>query len=126
MTAGYSAAGACWATPSEAVDAYYSNQQINTNMVQYAGGNLNYHYGEFFKDSGVWKLSLTYCDSVTQSCISPSIRILTTNVYGTCTLSADNSTLDPLTSFTDGALLGWGIVAAMVAAWSIKVLRRGI
>lgn len=85
MAVGYSAAGVCWETTQEAIDAYFSSQQINTNMVQYAGGNLNYHYGEFYKAAGVWKLSLTYCDSVTQACVAPAIRTLNTNVYGSCT-----------------------------------------
>lgn len=33
---------------------------------------------------------------------------------------------DTTASFVDGHLLGWGVVAAMVVAWSIHVLRRGI
>lgn len=35
-------------------------------------------------------------------------------------------TATPGAEFTDGAVLGWGVVAAMVAAWGITVLRRGI
>jgi hypothetical protein len=32
----------------------------------------------------------------------------------------------PTQNFIDGNLLGWGVVAAMVLAWSIHVLRRAI
>lgn len=33
---------------------------------------------------------------------------------------------DTSAAFIDGHLLGWGVVAAMVVAWSIHVLRRAI
>jgi hypothetical protein len=33
---------------------------------------------------------------------------------------------DPVSSFTDGAVLGWGVVAAMVAAYAIKLLQRSL
>lgn len=33
---------------------------------------------------------------------------------------------DTSAAFIDGNLLGWGVVAAMVVAWSIHVLRRAI
>jgi len=34
--------------------------------------------------------------------------------------------LDPLTGFTDGAVLGWGVVAAMAMAYGIHLLRRAL
>lgn len=41
-------------------------------------------------------------------------------------VSLQPETLNPGTNFTDGALLGWGVVAAMVAAWAITILRRAL
>lgn len=32
----------------------------------------------------------------------------------------------PYQNFADGAMLGWGVAAAMVAAWAIHTLRRGL
>lgn len=34
--------------------------------------------------------------------------------------------LDPVTNFSDGAVLGWGVVAAMAAAYAIHLLRRAL
>jgi len=34
--------------------------------------------------------------------------------------------VDPATNFTDGAVLGWGVVAAMAAAYAIHLLRRAL
>lgn len=31
---------------------------------------------------------------------------------------------DPATGFTDGMTLGWGVAAAMAAAWAIHAMRR--
>lgn len=31
---------------------------------------------------------------------------------------------DPETGFTDGMTLGWGVAAAMAAAWAIHAMRR--
>lgn len=32
--------------------------------------------------------------------------------------------IDPVTGFTDGMTLGWGVAAAMAAAWAIHAMRR--
>lgn len=34
--------------------------------------------------------------------------------------------VDPQTSFTDGMTLGWGVASAVVAAWAIVHLRKGL
>jgi len=31
---------------------------------------------------------------------------------------------DPVTSFVDGHILGWGVALAMAAAWGMHILRR--
>lgn len=40
------------------------------------------------------------------------------------TLTAAESAGDPSSNFTDGAFLGWGVVAAMAVAWGLKQLGR--
>lgn len=35
-------------------------------------------------------------------------------------------TTDPSTNFSDGMTLGWGVVAAMAAAWAIVSLRKAL
>lgn len=35
-------------------------------------------------------------------------------------------TTDPTTNFTDGMILGWGVVAAMAAAYGIHLMRRAL
>lgn len=34
--------------------------------------------------------------------------------------------VDPATGFTDGMTLGWGVAAAMAAAWAIHSMRRAL
>lgn len=74
--------------------------------------------------SGAWSLNYKTCTTGTASpTCSPYSVAAPTNVVGSCTLTPS---ADPVQEFTDGNLLGWGVVAAMVAAWGITVLRRGI
>lgn len=35
-------------------------------------------------------------------------------------------TTDPSTGFSDGMVLGWGVVAAMAAAYGVHLLRRAL
>lgn len=41
-------------------------------------------------------------------------------------VSIQPSNFDPEESFSDGMSLGWGVAAAMVAAWAIVHLRRAL
>lgn len=41
-------------------------------------------------------------------------------------VSIQPANFDPEESFSDGMSLGWGVAAAMVAAWAIVHLRRGL
>lgn len=51
------------------------------------------------------------------------MRDAPTNVVGSCTLAPSD---DPVASFTDGHLLGWGVVAAMALTWGVMAMRRAI
>lgn len=39
-------------------------------------------------------------------------------------VSLQPTAIDPTSGFTDGMTLGWGVAAAMAAAWAIHTLRR--
>lgn len=50
----------------------------------------------------------------------------TTPVVSVLPVSLQPAGVDPVTGFTDGAVLGWGVAAAMVAAWAVHSLRRAL
>ena len=104
MSAGHVVNGQC-VDVAASLDAYYSAASI----VQ-ASGNPAY-----------------------LSIITKSVSGWTQDTYQNGTLISSVSAPTPLfaecdttAAFLDGHLLGWGVVAAMVVAWSIHVLRRGI
>jgi len=93
MTVGYSAAGNCWATADEAVDAFYSAQNMTVHLVTTGTANLFYRHRPA-KVSGVWY-------DVTESCsLGTFNNVLTcntaskpalTNVIGVCTITESSS-----------------------------------
>lgn len=85
MTIGYSAAGACWATETEAIDAYYSAQDADLGFYVVS---TNYHTVtfQFVKYSGVWKAERVYCNLTTGSCSTTSLTAPTA-ITGTCTIA---------------------------------------
>jgi len=84
MATGYLAAGNCWDTANEAIDAYYSIQQLQI----YPATAI--HFYRPLKDGAIWKMS----DQLVSGAISYTYT-LPTNVYGSCTITTD--TLDGLT-----------------------------
>lgn len=104
MSAGHIVAGQCVDVAASS-DAYFSTLQpvasaTNPAYFTVASKNLN-----------DWYL-LTYSgpDLV-------SSTLLASPIFASC---------DTTEQFMDGLAVGWGIVAAMVAAWAIHVLRRGL
>lgn len=100
----------CYSSQSQAADAYFSLQPIASLV-----GTTTYLV-EYTKVGSVWKqTSYTVSSSGVQS-----VRYQTdaaVPVFGTC---------DPAEPFNDGLLLGWGIATAMVCAWAISHMRRGL
>lgn len=41
-------------------------------------------------------------------------------------VSLQPESIDPATNFSDGATLGWGVAAAMAAAWGVVHLRKAL
>lgn len=115
MALGYSVGGVCFSTSAEAVDAYYSN--IPPSILQTATTAYKLHY---LYSGGSWLLQKQTISSTGALTTNYTIAV-PTNVYGSCALSND-----PATNFFDGMTLGWGVAAAMIFAWAIWVLRRGL
>lgn len=128
-TPGFSAIGNCYLTQAEAVDAYYSSKPMQITSVMYNQNAFFFHRyqkynGVWYEQSGFW--SATSGMDSTYWGVAP----LSYAGVGSCTIadpSGDSaSSTDPVEAFADGHILGWGVALAMVAAWSIHVLRRAM
>lgn len=104
MSAGFIVGSQC-VDQSTATDAYYSNTFPATTS-----GAVTYT-SMFVKSASGWQ-QVTYQDGT-------EIQRTTANtpVLAPC---------DTAEKFKDGQTLGWGVVAAMVAAFAIHILRRGL
>jgi|GEM_PF-6470855 len=101
MTIGYLAAGKCWSTSTDAVDAYYSHLDLHIFM-----SGSNFVKSQYLKDSAVWKM-YNWATPALGTWGTPAISIAPTNVYGSCTLEESTT--------------GWNGTydyAAAAAAWS--------
>lgn len=102
--------GRCFASQDAAADAFYSSAA----PAQTPGATT--YLSEFVKVSGAWKLRRYQVDS------SGAVAVLSD-----ATLPATSFPVcDPAESFKDGMTVGWGVVAAMVLAWCVVVVRRGL
>jgi len=100
----------CYVSQDAAQDAYYSAAAPS----QTPGGTS--YLSEFVKVAGVWKvrryqISSAGDVSMLSDAAAPAI------VFPPC---------DPAGTFKDGMTVGWGVVAAMIAAWGVVSLRRGL
>lgn len=100
----------CYLSQDAAADAYYSAVAPS----QTPGGTT--YLSEFVKVSGVWKLRRYQVSS------AGDVSMLTDAVAPAITFP----TCDPAGSFKDGMTVGWGVVAAMIAAWAVVTVRRGL
>jgi len=111
MAAGFLAQGVCYSTNVSAADAHFLAQGPF-----YTAGATSY-LGWFEKSAGlVWQIkrqSIASGGAITNLTTSNA----TVPTFPTC---------DTTEQFFDGMSLGWGVAAAIVAAWVIKNLRRGL
>lgn len=98
----------CYPTPSEAVDAYYSNLAPAQTP-----GETSYVL-EYVKTGTVWNLK-SYSVSSTGVWTTRSTTAAPVPTFQSC---------DPAAPFLDGVVLGWGVSAALVAAAAITFMRR--
>jgi hypothetical protein len=99
----------CYDTQEHALDAYYSHSSPGQ-----APGASSY-LSTFEKVSGAWHLR-TYASQNSQlGMVSDAVAPVV--AFPVC---------DTFESFKDGQVLGWGVVLAMVAAWCVANLRKGL
>jgi len=126
MSTGYSAAGRCWPTQQEALDAFYSATPVSVDL--HISPDQSHAYLILSvprKFSTGWHMQQYVCErtgSTFGACAVPTLE-LPQNVTGICTLASGDPT-DPVESFFDGHILGWGVALAMAAAWGVHILRR--
>lgn len=104
MAAGHIVGAAC-VDVAASTDAYFSTITPVTTP-----GDVTY-FSQASKDAGVWYLK-TYADGsivTTSPLIAPA--------FASC---------DTTANFFDGLALGWAVVAAMVAAYAVHLLRRAL
>lgn len=109
MASGTSFGGRCYATSQQAVDAYFAS--IAPDVVS---GETSY-MTEFVLDSGVWK-SRSYTRSGGDPWSLQSSVVVPLPVLPSCDSDGE--------LFLDGQVVGWGLAALMVAAWSYRVIRE--
>lgn len=116
MSVGHVVNGVC-VDVADSMSAYYS--QIHPVLIAGASADT-WRVFEYFS---AWKLT-NYSIDKNSGVISALWSVpLPAPGLASCVYDAPISNLD---RFTDGNLMGWAVVAAMVAAWSITVLRRAI
>lgn len=110
MAIGYYAHGKCWPDQNSATAAHWSAGPglfITPGATTYMSNVVN---------EGGWFI-IRY--SISSSGVSTKLgyTALPLQSFPYC---------DTTTEFMDGMTLGWGVAAAIVAAWAVKNLRRGL
>lgn len=114
---GFLSRGTCFDTLVEATDQYWSFQDSLLTM----DGQDNHDLHVYSFENGVWNFR-EYFIAKNSGILTPEVQtVLPVIGFPSCTYQPELSATD---KFTDGATLGWGIVAAMVAAWAIMQLYR--
>lgn len=105
---GYQFQNVCYPSTAAAADAFFSSAPPAT-----VAGSTTY-LTEYTKPAGSWLASIYKISGGTTELLSQSSAPVP--AFPVC------SELD---AFKDGATIGWGVAAAVVAAWCIKFLARG-
>ena len=100
----------CYSTNAEAVDAFFLSQGPS-----YTAGGTSYQ-SWFEKVSGIWQIKR-------QSIASNGTITTLTSSNATQPTFPACSEAQP---FLDGMTIGWGVAAAMCAAFSIRFLQRAL
>lgn len=108
MATGYLVQGVCYASQSDAADAYFS-----AVPVALTAGPVTYR-SYYEKVSGAWRLKTVALDSAS----------VTTDVSNAVVVVPGFPSCDPTANYFDGLAVGWSVVALMVAAWGAAKVRR--
>lgn len=110
MAAGYLYKAQCFSTLADATAARWSDQE-----------------------AGITAGTTSYLTDVQWSGTAWQLKRYTLSSTGALTLNTSTNlpalsfpSCDTATNFNDGMLLGWGVAAAMVAAYAVKFLARGL
>ena len=110
MATGYLYKTQCFPTLADATSARWSDQE-----------------------AGITSGTTSYLTDVQWSGTAWVLKRYTLNTSGTLTLNTITNlpalsfpSCDTTQNFTDGSLLGWGVVAAMVAAYAVKFIAQGL
>lgn len=95
----------CYPDVTTARDIYYGSA-VPTVAPGPSGSS---YFGVFTKDGGGWKFFSYQVANGTQTLVASSTYLSRT--FPAC---------DPSEGFTDGMLVGWGVLAAMLAAWGCR------
>jgi len=117
MVTGFFSNGQCLATFQQATDTHWDSIEPELLI---SGSTTIIHQAERLS-SGAWvhhKYELSTSGAMTDKFSIP----LPPLYFGSCDIPYS----DPVQSFQDGAIIGWGIAAAMAAAWAIHFLRRAL
>lgn len=85
------------------------------------------------EDAGITPGTTSYIADVQWSGSAWVLKRYTLSSTGTLTLNTTTNlpalsfpTCDTTSNFSDGAVLGWGVAAAMVAAYAVKFIAQGL
>jgi len=101
----------CFSTNSDAADAFFSAAQP-----AYTAGSTSYRSWLEKNVSNVWQIKR---ESISSTGVITTLTTSNATVptFPACTESAP---------FLDGMTIGWGVAAAMAAAWGIRFLQRAL
>lgn len=118
MATGFAFLGKCYATQSEAADAYFilASPVLDTAQSS-ASSSYQIIYG---KSAGVWKQQTVRSTSSTQYFTAPVDAVAPT--FGACAMPET----DQVAAFVDGTVLGWGVVACCAAVLFFKWAKEHI
>lgn len=100
----------CYSSNSDAADAFFSGKDPS-----YTAGATSY-LSWFEKAGSTWQIKRQSIDSggvVTTLTVSNA----TVPTFASC---------DVFDNFSDGMLVGWGVAAAMLAAYGVKFIAKGL
>jgi hypothetical protein len=108
----------CYASQSDAADVYYSAQP--GLLTAPLNGSLQGSGYSF--EGGKWVVRGVYYSS--NGTVSTGIYgAVPLKVFPSCTYVAPETSSQ---LFTDGTVLGWGVLSAMAAVWGLMYMRRAI
>jgi len=112
---GFEFVGTCYTTQDMALDAYYSRiQPFSFSQDAYHVLTISHsiYNGQWHRLSSIFDTSVGV-ETIATYELSPPI------IFRTCSVPND-----PLTSFQDGVILGWGVATVMLITFFIWRLKR--